>query len=182
MSAAHAGGCTPATSAAPVASRKRPRVPPAVSSASTAGGDGGLGAAQPAPAPAAASQTARSAASATASSSTSSGSGHSRGAGALAELIAAGVVAPGDGVLKVHWWGVELPPAANLSPTGDITLPDGVGPKDATYTPTALLVFLAKHNRLFGFTKGNGWAAVSYGGKKLTELRGPAPIRGSNAQ
>jgi hypothetical protein len=94
------------------------------------------------------------------------------------ELVNAGVLSPGTGVLKVHWWGVELPPAANLSSMGEITLPDGVGDPGATYTPTALLTFLAKHNRLFGFTKGNGWAAVSYGGRKLTDLRGGAPPRG----
>ena len=81
------------------------------------------------------------------------------------------MVTPGEGVLKVHWWGVELPPAANLSASGEITLPDGIGPPEATYTPTALLVFLAKHNRLFGFTKGNGWAAVSHLGRKLLDLR-----------
>ena len=89
----------------------------------------------------------------------------------------AGTVAPGDGVLKVAWWGVELPPAANLGPRGEITLPAGVGEPGATYTPTGLLAFAAQHNRLFGFTKGNGWAAVSYGGRRLLDLRGGVPAR-----
>ena len=87
------------------------------------------------------------------------------------------MVTPGVGVLKVSWWGVELPPAANLGARGEITLPDGVGLPGATYTPTGLLTFLANHNRLFGFTKGNGWAAVSFGGRRLQDLRGGAPPR-----
>ena len=90
----------------------------------------------------------------------------------LRDLVDAGVLAPGKGVLKVTWWGVELPPAADLSAEGAIRLPDGVGEAGATYTPTELLLCLAKHNRLFGFTKGNGWQAVSYGGRRLASLAG----------
>ena len=92
--------------------------------------------------------------------------------GALIDLIRAGVLTPGRGVLKVTWWGVELPPSADLLPDGTIQLPDGVGEPGVAYTPSSLLAFLAKHNRLFGFTKGNGWQAVSYNGKRLQELRG----------
>ena len=46
-----------------------------------------------------------------------------------------------------------------------------MGEPGARYTPSSLLVFLARHNRLFGFSKGNGWQGVSYGGKRLAELR-----------
>ena len=66
----------------------------------------------------------------------------------------------------------ELPPSADLLPDGTIQLPHGVGEPGVAYTPSSLLAFLAKHNRLFGFTKGNGWQAVSYNGKRLQELRG----------
>ena len=90
---------------------------------------------------------------------------------ALRELVAAGTLSAGAGVLKVMWWGVELPPSAGLRADGAITLPDGVGEQGATYTPTALLTFLARHNRLFGFTKGNGMQAVTYQGKRLAEWR-----------
>ena len=50
----------------------------------------------------------------------------SAGQGPLHELIERGALAPGNGVLKVMWWGVELPPAANVSAKGEIWLPDGV--------------------------------------------------------
>ena len=92
----------------------------------------------------------------------------------LRDLINAGVLVPGAGVLKVMWWGVELPPSADLLPDGTIKLPAGVGEPGATYTPSALLNFLARHNRLFGFTKGNGWQAVTYQGRRLAEWRGGA--------
>lgn len=82
---------------------------------------------------------------------------------------------------QVHWWGVELPPAANLNANGDITLPDGVGEPSAAYTPGELLNFLAKRNRLFGFSGASGsggWSAVSYGGRRLSDLKGRlAPAR-----
>ena len=100
------------------------------------------------------------------------------GGGPLASLVAAGAISAGVGVLKVHWWGVELPPAANLSASGDITLPEGVGEAGATYTVHSLLTCLAKRNRLFGFsgTSDSGaWSAVSYGGRRLSDLRSRAP-------
>ena len=81
-----------------------------------------------------------------------------------------GLLEPGPGVLSCSWWGMELQPAATLTPAGEIRLPAGVG-DGRSYTPTSLLQFLAKHNRLYNFNKGNGWAAVRFRGETLKQLR-----------
>ena len=67
----------------------------------------------------------------------------------------------------------RLPPSADLMPDGTIklTLGDHDADDATTYTPTTLLTALAKRNRLFGFTKGNGWQAVTYAGRRLAEWR-----------
>ena len=54
---------------------------------------------------------------------------------------------------------------------GNITLPDGVGPHGANFTPTGLLNFLARRNKLQDWQKGNGWEGVFFEGRKLSEIR-----------
>ena len=178
--------------------RKRPRcpnpLPTAPPGAGSGGGGEGGGDAAPAVVGAAAHLSGRGATAAPpplraaeAGASTSGASGQAKSASArpasgvggshedgtlvLRALLAAGLIKAGRGVLRVTWWGVELPPAADLDEDGSIRLPEGVGEAGATYSPSGLLSLLAKHNRLFGFTKGNGWQAVSYGGRRLAELR-----------
>ena len=93
----------------------------------------------------------------------------------LQDLINRGVINPGPGVIRVKWWKIELKPAANVTGTGGLTLPAGVGERGRVYTPSGLLKFLAAINSLEGFVKGNGWRACHYHGVPIDELRGPFP-------
>ena len=65
-----------------------------------------------------------------------------------------------------------MPPAATLTEDGKILLPTGVG-DGRSYSPSSLLRFLAGYNKLYDFTKGNGWVAVRYApnGMTLSQLR-----------
>ena len=80
-------------------------------------------------------------------------------------------------MLRVVWNGVFLPPAANLDARGFISLPAG-GPGHAgeRFWPSGLLRLLALQTaigrqKLPGFEKGNGWAALQYKGHSLDALR-----------
>ena len=84
----------------------------------------------------------------------------------LPKLVRDGVIEPGPGVLFVEMWGYDLEPPANLTARGEITLPNGCGPRGQVYSPTGLLKFLAQKNQLQGFDKANGWQHVWYGGRK----------------
>ena len=75
----------------------------------------------------------------------------------LPKLVRDGVIEPGPGVLFVEMWGYDLEPPANLTARGEITLPNGCGPRGQVYSPTGLLKFLAHKNQLQGFDKANGW-------------------------
>ena len=96
----------------------------------------------------------------------------------MLNLLRRGVIQPAPKCLFVEMWGVDLPPAANLTANAEITLPRGFGDPGATYSPTGLLQFLARLNKLKNFTKANGWLHVYYGaskkdgGKQLFALRG----------
>ena len=84
------------------------------------------------------------------------------------QLLLSGYLQPGDGVLHVKWTGVRVPPAANLHPNGDITLPKGTGREGECFTLSGLLRFLIKDTKagrrlLPGWEKGNGFTGVHYG-------------------
>ena len=84
----------------------------------------------------------------------------------LTSLVQRGKIDPAPNILFFEMWGLDLPPAANLTSQGVITLPHGVGEPGRTYTPTGCLNFLAHHNDLEGFTKANGWEHAYYGKSK----------------